>query len=209
MRTEMGNLHRDSAFMMISSFIDIDFRSTGRTMGTSFEFSLSSLCLYRLLCTGLPTVGGSGRLNVLATPSTILVWNGEQISGTDFNTSGVFGSLDRLVLCSVMLKHLLNTGVLLTELFVDLMLPLMMELNEVGRCALSSSDSISSKSMQSSSIDSIESDDRLLNDRKQLTDFGDAFCDDFGGDGFGGSEVGGINVNILRLLLLNPESIEL
>lgn len=84
-----------------------------------------------------------------------------------------------------------------------------MELNEVGRCALSSSDSISSKSMQSSSIDSIESDDRLLNDRKQLTDFGDAFCDDFGGDGFGGSEVGGINVNILRLLLLNPESIEL
>lgn len=55
--------------------------------------------------------------------------------------------------------------------------------------------------MQSSSIDSIESDDRLLNERKQLIDFGDVRTV-FGGDGFGGSAFGWANVNILRLLLL-------
>lgn len=56
--------------------------------------------------------------------------------------------------------------------------------------------------MQSSSIDSIESDDRLLNERKQLIDeFGDVRAV-FGGDGFGGNAFGWANVNIFRLLLL-------
>lgn len=61
-------------------------------------------------------------------------------------------------------------------------------------------DSISSKSMQSSSIDSIESDDRLLKDLKQLMDFGDV-REALGGDGFGGNALGWANVNILLLLL--------
>lgn len=138
-------------------------------------------------------VGGSGRLNVLIIPL-----NGESLSGMVFNDSGVRGP--RLTLPSVMLRHRRKTGVRVCEMD-DLILPLMIELNDVGNCALSSIDSISSKSMQSSSIDSIESDDRLLNERKQLIDFGDVRII-FGGDGFGGSAFGWTNVNILLLLLL-------
>lgn len=197
------HLHRERAFMMMSSFIDIDLRRIGRATGRSLEFSLSSpLCLYRLLWTGLPTVGGSGRLKVLIRPL-----NGESDSGMGFNDSGVFKA--RFTLPSVILRHRRNTGVVvcIIEVAVDLMLPLMIELKDVGNCALSSIVSMSSNSMQSSSIDSIESDDRLLNDRKQLIDFGDMRAV-FGGDAFGGNALGWTNVNLL-LLLLKPESMEL
>lgn len=187
---------------MMSSFIDTDFRNTGRTTGKSLLFSLSSsLCLYRLLWTGLPTVGGSGRLNVLATFN--FDWNGELISGMVFNVSNVRAL--RITLASVMLRHRRNIGVVDVVdslwaavavgvsqplLLIDLMLPLMIELNDVGSCALSSIDSISSRSMQSSSIDSIdmESDDKLLNERKQLMDFGEVRV--ASGNGFGGNALG-------------------
>lgn len=122
-------VHRESAFIMISSFMDIDFRKTGRIIGKSLEFSLSSpLCLYRLLCTGLPTVGGSGRLKVLIIP-----WKDESASGIDFKCSGVFKP--RFTLPSVMLKQRRNTGVVVVVdviVLVDLMFPLIIELNEVG-----------------------------------------------------------------------------
>lgn len=73
--------------------------------------------------------------------------------------------------------------------FIDLISPLMIELNDVGNCALSSIDSISSRSIQSSSMDPNESDDRLLNERKQLIDFGEMrvlATAATSGDGFGG-----------------------
>lgn len=73
-------------------------------------------------------------------------------------------------------------------LFIDLIFPLMIELNDVGNCALSSIDSISSRSIVSSSIDSIESDDRLLNERKQLMDFGEVRV--ASGNVFGGNALG-------------------
>lgn len=196
-------LHRESAFLMMSSFIDTDFRKTGRTTGKSLLFSLSSsLCLYRLLWTGLPTVGGSGRLNVFATFN--FDWNGEFISGIGFNVSEVRAL--RITLASVMLRHRRNIGVVVVVslwaavaldvgvpqllLLIDLILPLMIELNDVGSCALSSIDSISRRSMQSSSIDSIdmESDDKLLNERKQLMDFGEVRVAN--GIGFGGNALG-------------------
>lgn len=115
--------------------------------------------------------------------------NGESDSGMGFNDSGVFKA--RFTLPSVILRHRRNTGVVvcIIEVAVDLMLPLMIELKDVGNCALSSIVSMSSNSMQSSSIDSIESDDRLLNDRKQLIDFGDMRAV-FGGDAFGGNALG-------------------
>lgn len=89
----------------------------------------------------------------------------------------------------------------------------MIVLNDVGNWAFSSSASISSKSIQSSSIDSIESDDRLLNERKQLIDFGESRLADFGGEivseRFTGN-AGWANVNTFWLIFwLYPESIEL
>lgn len=117
-------------------------------------------------------------------------WNGESVSGMAFNDSGVLEP--RFTLPSVILRHRRKTGVVVVVfnmLLFDLMLPLIIELNDVGNCALSSIDSISTKSIQSSSIESIESDDRLLKDRKQLIDFGDVRTV-FGGDGFGGSAFG-------------------
>lgn len=155
---------------------------------------------------GLLMVGGSGRLNVLMMP-LIFDWNGEfTVSGMDFIDSGVLRP--RFTLLSVILRHLRKAGaVLVFVVLVDLMLPLMIELNDVGNCALSSIDSISSKSMQSSSIDSIESDDRLLNDLKQLMDVGEERML-FGDEHFGGSALGWTNVNIFWLLLY-PESTEL
>lgn len=203
--------------MMISSFIDTDFRKGGRTIGKSLLFSLSSsLCLYRLLWTGLPTVGGSGRLKVLLPFN--FDWNGEFISGMVFNASTV--RVLRITLASVILRHRRNIGVVVVVvvsfgtaaeaeavvdvpqplLLVVLIFPLMIELNDVGNCALSSINSMSSRSIQSSSIDSMESDDRLLNERKQLMDFGEIRV--AMGIDFGGNALGCANVNILRLLLL-------
>lgn len=131
-------------------------------------------------------VGGSGRLKVF--------WvNGDAISAMLLSISTVFGShsnfLPRLTLLSVRLRQRCKIGRRAFSL-VDLILPLMIELNDVGNCALSSSDSMSSRSMHSSSIDSIESDDRLLNERKQLVDFGDVLFVVFGGDGLGAKPFG-------------------
>lgn len=126
------------------------------------------------------------------------------VSGMVFNES--YERAPRFTLESVRLRHRRNIGVvvvvspvsvLLVQIaldphppaFIDLIFPLMIELNDVGNCALSSIDSISRRSIQSSSMDSIESDDRLLNERKQLIDFGEmreAATTDASGDGFGG-----------------------
>lgn len=137
-------------------------------------------------------------MNVLATFN--FDWNGEFISGMVFNVSKVRAL--RITLASVILRHRRNIGVVdvvslwaalgvgVPQLLIDLMFPLMIELNDVGSCALSSIDSISSRSMQSSSIDSMdmESDDKLLNERKQLMDFGEVRV--ASGIGFGGNALG-------------------
>lgn len=103
-------LHRDNAFMMRSSFMDNDLRRIGRETCISFKFSLSStLCLYRLLWIGLPTDGGSGRLNVFARHS-----NDVSISGMGLNISGVVVVScvrPRFTFPSVILRHRRNTGV--------------------------------------------------------------------------------------------------
>lgn len=176
---------------MISSFIDIDLRKTGRTTGKSFEdlFSLSSVletgvalaCLYRLLWIGLQILGGSGRLNVLFGSFDNFDINGDDNSASVLSTSKFFV---RLILFSVRLMPRRNNGV---RFVVALMFPLIIVLNDVGNGVFSSSDSISTKPMQSSSIDSIESDDKLLNVLKQLILFGEIrFCVALGDGVFGG-----------------------
>lgn len=181
--------------MIKSSFIEMDFRSTGRATDITGEFSLSSLIDdFRRLMLGLPALGGSGRLNAFEPHSFDA--NGDDISEIVFNTSGVDGWL-RGTLPSVKLRQRLNTGSDFVSAH-DLILPLMMVLNDVGNWALSSMSSTSDNIIQSSSIDSIESEDRLLNERKQL----DAVAYDgiFGGDGvsirFGGN--GSTKSNNLR-----------
>lgn len=151
-------------------------------------------------------LGGSGRLNVLLAFVSLdfFGWNGEAALSSHLMISSVFTRLlsfsDKLILRRKS-----------DERFVfDLILPLIIVLNDVGKSVFSSSDSMSSRSMHSSSIDSIESDDKLLNERKQLVDnCFDADDGVFGGDCFGALSIGSTNVNNLRLLLLNPESTEL
>lgn len=62
----------------------------------------------------------------------MILLNDESASGMVFNESGV--RTLRFTLPSVMLRHLRKTGVVVcgTVVAVDLMLPLIIELNEVG-----------------------------------------------------------------------------
>lgn len=138
---------------------------------------------------------------------------GEAVTSTIvLSTSFVLVSarfLLRLMLFSVRLRHRRNSGVRFDD---DLMLPLMIVLNDVGNGVFSSSESMSSNSMQSSSIDSMESEDKLLNGLKQLVLFGEAFFTTIIGVGvfFGDWRVSvWAKVNSFRLLWLKPESTEL